>query len=266
MTSQRDRHDFGALEQRVYGAERKIDDLSAQTSQQIQSLRTELGGAIQAISTKIDQQQVAQIDISRTRWTPIISTVAALVGAFVAIFGVVGSMALGPIRSDIDKLYAVSDKTNERMTPLLTLSDDQKSNVVRFAALEKSEDGKWSKDAQAEYEKRIDEVNALQRDYAKRDLERVENHIDTVDNNQIKRPEITALFANQTALVDNQSDRTDSLSRNLEDARHEIGSAYNVGDEIKALRAQIENLSSRMFGLLSPPSSTAPTAPVSPSK
>lgn len=246
MTAQRDRHDFGALEQRVYGAERKIDELSVQTSSQIQNLRTELGGAIQLISTKIDQQQTAQIDSSRTKWTPIVTCATGLAVAFVAIFGVVGSMALTPIRADIEKLYKAIDETNNKMTPLLTLADDQKSNVIQFAALTKADEGKWSKDAQDEYEKRIDQVTAIYVDRAKSDLAEIKAANATTAADQIKRPEIltdlASLSTQMAAGFANDNERYTALSQRANDMQREFGANFTLGDAVKELQARVNQI------------------------
>lgn len=264
MTAQRDRHDFGALEQRVYGAERKIDELGVQTSSQIQNLRTELGSAIQLISTKIDQQQTAQIDSSRTKWTPIVTCATGLAVAFVAIFGVVGSMALTPIRTDIEKLYKAVDETNNKMTPLLTLADDQKSNVIQFAALTKADEGKWSRDAQAEYEKRVDERYKLEHEYAVRDLARVEGHINEVDSNQIKRPEIQAADSNIrdriTASEATQNDRTNSLSARANATDAKVDALFPPSKMVDQIWEQLRE--SRMNA--APVAPIAPLAPLAP--
>jgi hypothetical protein len=274
MTAQRDRHDFGALEQRVYGAERKIDDLSSQFSSQMSDLRRDLSSQIGDLSKDFKSQQALQLDNVRTKWAPIIGTAATLGLAFVTVFGVVGSMALTPIRSDVadgktdrkDMMYALEkkiDDINIRMTPLLTLSEEQKSNLVRFEEIEKSEDLKWSKDAQAEYEKRIDgniaaadKLVSLEHEYDQRDFGRLLDRVNALDGELIKRPEIQA--------IDNGlSNRIDATERSAEDIRKEIGSAYTWGDEIKSLESKVELLSGRIFSSLTAPT-IAPIAPIAP--
>jgi hypothetical protein len=268
----RDRHDYGALEQRVYGAERKIDDLSAQMSSEVRSLRSDLSTQISDLGRDFKAQQTAQIESGRTRWTPIVSAGGALAVAFISIFSVVGSMALTPVRGDVVDLKQGAkeagvefdkkiDDINVRMTPLLTLGADQRANVIRFTSIEKAIDGKWSTDAQGEYEKRIDEVTKIYQDFATRDLAQQKADIAVVSADQIKRPEINTQMSAMTSQIvsglTSVNDRYTALSARVNEVQHEFGANFTMGDAVKDLQAQIRELRSG-------PSGIAPLGPITP--
>src|SRR6185437_2701859 len=82
------RYDIGALDQRVFGLEKAVNDISS---------------SIAALGAKIDER-------SRTPWVTIISSFTLLLG-FITTIGVI---LYQPIRTDIDRLEHRSDQYQER--------------------------------------------------------------------------------------------------------------------------------------------------------
>ena len=203
-----------ALEVRVYGQERKLDEVIAQVT----GVETRVMAAISAVSAKFD----TQIQSQRTNWVPVIVMVVAVAGCLGAFF----NQQLAPISQRIT--------SNEEATRLDIVRLEQTTKEIQSneqAARLRIYENEWPKAAQAEYEHRIDEKFADRREQTLRDVAR----LDQVDANLIKRPEIQAL-------VDNLGNRIDALSRNAEDLRRDFGSNYTVGDQLKSLQRQIETL------------------------
>lgn len=82
------RYDIGALEQRVYGVEKAVNDITA---------------AISALGTKIDER-------SRTPWTTLIAAFASLL----AFMSTVGVLAYRPIESDIARHERILNAMQDR--------------------------------------------------------------------------------------------------------------------------------------------------------
>lgn len=235
-----------ALEQRVYGSERAISDLSSQMS----SMRRDMVDAIAAISTKLDtqqrdaaaQQQAAQqatISASRTNWIPIIGTMATLILAFVTIFGVVGSMALSPIRDSIEQDRSSIHDINVAMTPLLAFAAQHDRDMQQFRQLEESEKqldrDKWSDAAQTEFEKRIDERLDLGRQDQSHKLDAFDDRIKTINTGLVSRSEHESHWAEFTARLNQLSDR-------LTEVQKEFSGNFTLGDVVKELQRQISEL------------------------
>ena len=207
-----------ALEVRVYGQERKLDEVIAQVT----GVETRVMAAISAVSAKFD----TQIQSQRTNWVPVIVMVVAVAGCLGAFF----NEQLSPINQRIssnEEAFRLGIERLNQTTKELQSSEQQ----ARLRIYENV----WPKAAQIEYERRIDDKLAERRENETREIARLDKAIDQVDANLIKRPEIQALN-------DNLGNRIDALSRNAEDLRRDFGSNYTVGDQLKSLQRQIETL------------------------
>lgn len=231
-----------ALEQRVYGTERKLDELGTQMS----SMRRDMADAIASISTKLDIQQKdsndrqdkAQRDAiaaSRTNWMPIIGTMGTLILAFVTIFGVVGSMALSPIRSSIEHQDGAIHDINVAMTPLLAFAAQHERDMQKFQDTAVEIDKKWSKDAQTEFERRIDERLEHDRQDGGKKLADIDERIKTLSADLVSRAEHATHWAEFTA-------RLDALSGRVNEVQKEFSSNFTLGDVVKELQRQISEL------------------------
>src|SRR6185437_7445828 len=82
------RYDIGALDQRVFGLEKAVNDISS---------------SIAALGTKIDER-------SRTPWVTIIASFTLLLGFMTTI----GVMVYQPIKADIDRLEHHTDQFQDQ--------------------------------------------------------------------------------------------------------------------------------------------------------
>lgn len=237
--AQQTRVNVDALEQRVYGTERKIDDLSAQTFAQINSLRQDLVTSIGAISTKLDVQQRDVIAAGRIPLLPLIGTAIAAVVAVVSIFTVIGGMALGPVLRDIEEGKRSVRDINVAMTPLLAFAAQHDRDIQRFLGIEDEikdlDKIKWSKDAQAEFERRIDEKFLDDRADVRRQFDVALADINAIRSDLVSRSEHQTHWTEFTA-------RLDALSVRINDVQKEFGSNFTLGDAVKELQRRVSEL------------------------
>lgn len=204
------RHDYGALEQRVYGTEQMIRDLGLQTSSQIQKMTDTFTSAINTLNAKIDSQQTAALQNSTTKFTPIVSVSIAALMAFVAVFSVIGTLALNPMAKDIAEL---SHSMLPRHEHELAISE-----VERRMA--KVEDGV---------------AGAATRNSTLRALDSLRADIRTIQNDMVTRSEHKTHW-------DEIAERQTALSNRLNELQHEFGSNFTMGDQLKSLQKQIDDM------------------------
>lgn len=96
---QQARYDIGALEQRVYGVEKAVNDISS---------------SIAALSTKIDER-------SRTPW----ATLIAAAGFLLLFMSTVGVLAYRPIEADIARHERRLNATDDRYVADLQRDNDR---------------------------------------------------------------------------------------------------------------------------------------------
>jgi hypothetical protein len=96
---QQARFDIGALEQRVYGVEKAVNDISS---------------SIAALSTKIDER-------SRTPW----ATLIAAAGFLLLFMSTVGVLAYRPVQSDLDRHETRLNAMDERYIADLQRDNDR---------------------------------------------------------------------------------------------------------------------------------------------
>lgn len=106
---QQARFDIGALEQRVYGVEKAVNDISS---------------SIAALSTKIDER-------SRTPW----ATLIAAAGFLLLFMSTVGVLAYRPVQSDLDRHERRLNSFDERYVADLQRDNDRlRSELLLRAA------------------------------------------------------------------------------------------------------------------------------------
>jgi hypothetical protein len=287
--------DVGILDTRLTNTERAVENLA----NRVENNQRETQASIAAnqremLATISASQDTLSLKIDRNAAKP--TNLLQLGGFMVAALSVVGGFAWyakSGIDTDIlrvetnlrieeQKREAENDKIYLTLAPIAAVAAQhtsdlsaaaaqQSDNLRQFKAIEVSLDSKWSRDAQGEYEKRIDQnidglskIVALEHEYDQRDFDRLLGRVNVLDGELIKRPEIEA--------IDNGlRNQITTIGGALEDVRKEIGSAYTWGDELKSMRSQIETLSGRIFGLstaptIAPIAPIAPLAPVAPAK
>ena len=102
---------IGVLEQRVYGTEVAIKELSNQTVTLVGGLRQDthsqivaLSSQISSLAEKLDTQQSYAIQASRVNWLAVMGTVAAVVTVCLTTVGMIGVLAKAPIDAELIRL------------------------------------------------------------------------------------------------------------------------------------------------------------------
>lgn len=168
------------------------------------------------------------------RWTML----AFCLTTFLATLGLIGgyvTITLAPINQSISDLKADIRDIRVIMAPLLTLDAQIKTDDAQFRriddALKLKTDLSLHDQFQISVQKEIND-NAI--------------HTNLVDGALIKREEISSLLALVT-------DRIAAVSLNVDALRHDFGSNFTLGDEVKALETRLNSLPS--------PAAIAPAAP-----
>lgn len=261
--------DLGALDQRVSNTERAIQSIAEQVGRLQDDTRASFDRLTTDLGARIDKQAAKPTNLLQLGGFMISLFVAFGGFAWYAKSGIDTSIAEDKVdlrdearerKAENDKIYLtlapIAAVAAQHTSDLSAAAAQQADNLRQFKSIEIALDTKWSRDAQAEYEKREDQVVALEHEYDQRDFDRLLGRVNTLDGELIKRPEIEAIDNGLRSQIDTNG-------RLLEEVRREIGAAYSWGDELKALRAQVETLSGRLFTSLSSPA-IAPIAPIAP--
>lgn len=159
------------------------------------------------------------------RWTML----AFCLTTFLATLGLIGgyvTITLAPFTQSITDLKADIRDIRVIMAPLLTLDAQIKADDAQFRRIDD------------ELKQRLPlSVHDTFKTYIEKNLEDVSKHTDTVDSQQIKRPEINTIVAGLT-------DRINAVSLNVDALRHDFGSNFTLGDEVKALETRLNSLPS----------------------
>lgn len=261
--------DLGALDQRVSNTERAIQSIAEQVGRLQDDTRASFDRLTTDLGARIDKQAAKPTNLLQLGGFMISLFVAFGGFAWYAKSGIDTSIAedKSDLRDEARERKSENDKIYLTLAPIAAVAaqhtsdlsaavSQQADNLRQFKAIEAALETKWSRDAQTEYEKREDQIVALEHEYDQRDFDRLLGRVNTLDGELIKRPEIEA--------IDNGlRNEISTNERSLEEVRREIGSAYTWGDELKSLRAQVETLSGRIFSSLSAPT-IAPIAPIAP--
>lgn len=226
----------------------------------------------------MESNLVERIDKQAAKPTNLLQLGGFVLSLFVA-FGGFAWYAKSGVDTDIMRLERTlateaaerkqdGDKFERTLAPIAAVAAQHENDLRRVDADERIIGEKWSKDAQTEYEKRIDERYKIEHEYAQRDLLRVEGHIQIVDGNQIKRPEIESAFrslqSQGEATNKSQDQRSDALSTRLNGIQNIIESLFPASEVIREMQQQIRDL--RQTPAIAPIAPIAPLAPVAPAK
>jgi len=247
----RDSRDLGAMEQRVYDVEEdvratrkelneKIDRLSDGTAKQINALanstqsqiegvRADVSSKFDKIFDKLDQQQKTVVEKAGTPWFAIISSGLGIMTACVTIGGVVGHMAIQPLSDGIMQIGRVIERQADA-------ADARFDRVLD--AVEKLRDTRVQPEAYAEYQKRIDGALSQQESDRIREATRIEGEVKTMRADLVSRSEHMTHWENTEMAQRRLSDRIEAVQK-------EISGAYSIGDQLKNLQTQIEQLRER---------------------
>lgn len=225
---------FGEVRARLDGAERSI----AEVKTDIAEIRQQMGKGFADLGDSI-RNQIEGMRSRGTNWVGIGSVAVAAVGVLV----VLASSILSPINSAltdtkdalklIDQNFARRDDVKDAFWHVDQRMNKYDERLERLV----------TKDEDNEFKTRLDQRDVLEHETLLRDMGALGDRAGAIEGNLIKRPEINAL-------LDNLGNRLDALSRNQEDMRRDLGSAYGIGDELKSLRTAQETLNNRFLSLL----------------
>lgn len=223
-------------------------NLTDNFSSQMTRLAVDLGA-------RIDKQ--AQKPTNWLQFIAAAATVLSLVGG--VLYFAIGSIDSNAER--VERVLAAETLKREQdvaaintlMQPLLAAVKEAEHVKEEFVAVdahfkadEKLIESKWSKDAQDEYEKRIDQVTAIYVDRAKSDLAEIKAANATTAADQIKRPEIltdlASLSTQMAAGFANDNERYTALSQRANDMQREFGANFTLGDAVKELQARVNQI------------------------
>lgn len=198
-----------ALNERVLGTERAISDLSSAVG----SMRQDMFTAISGLSNKMDAQRDAALAAAKVSWWPIISGLSALAALVV----VVGGLSLEPIKDTQTEQKQINRDLTAAITPLLAFAAQHERDSEEFHRLEYADrqldQDKYSKDAQIEFEKRLDNRLSQGRDDNTARLAAIDHRIDTLAADQVSRAEHQSHWTETTARLDALSVRVNETEK-----------------------------------------------------
>lgn len=251
-TSHDDADRSSALRTRITGVEDSVKEIKSEltlarenTDTQFRESRRQTDAQLSGFQANFDRQMDTLAREIREARTPKVTNWGWILSGVVVTIMLSGAVlypingALGDAKTSFHEIQASFDKFEKfyarRDDTRDAFEHENKAMDVIVARVEKN----VTRDEQVEFAKRVDI-----------DMHETKDHIIRIDNELIKRPEITSLLSAQSAVVDGLKTRVDALSRNIEDVR----GTYGAGDELKALRVEVGALSNRVFSLtLAPP-------------
>jgi hypothetical protein len=238
--------DLGALRERVSNAERGIDNVSDQvatlqrdTARQIENLQTSLSSQIRDVSSSFAASR-------STNWGTIIAAVMGVV--------VLGGAVLTPIMSDIGKtaeaLEKLSDKTVTK--DVFQRGQDDQNNWLANLRDRTRADEELISTARIEFA-RFEGRTIEQHETFLKEHALLIAHVDALDGNLIKRPEIEAALGSArelTTLTNSaMSARVDAVISSLNELRHDVGATYTWGDGLKHALERIDGIQQEINAL-----------------
>lgn len=237
--------------------DRKIDAVERDFRVEIGAIRTEMRDGNNAILDKIDRTSKPTSPYQLIGTAFIIITALGSAGAYVvsnqnATIVTVSTTLTADIAANSK---SIKDETKSR-------TEDQ---LHIYELIGKNAEKEWSKDAQTEFEKRIDERNQLEQSYEHETFARIDRRDETLQNNIVPRAEHEQRWIDEKASQDrndrmlagsidrlaehvNKSDEGTSLKfSDIEKVIH----GYGIADELKDLQAQLRDIGDKVFRWIS---------------
>lgn len=143
----------------------------------------------------------------------------------------------------------------------ISLDQQQRRNLEADAARDKLRDQIESSRVETA---RADGRESERHEEYVRDHAALVAHVDAIDGNLIKRPELEASFSSQRELTTltnaGTGSRIDAVIGSMNELRHDFGASFTIGDRLKGLEQEIADL--RKSGVAAP----VPLAPVAPAQ
>jgi hypothetical protein len=259
--------EFGRLDTRVKFIEDSVRGIISELSGQREdsrkssdSLRDYVQHAIVELGTNLGKR----IDQQAPKGTPWLQ----VSGLLVAVFSVAGgfwaySTSQNNANSARIEAMVVSESADRKgevrdihleMEPIIAAVAQHANDIKRFDVLDDSIkilwQKEWPKEAQDEYEKRIDEKVAIYQHFNDRDFTDLKGRVDTVAADQIKRPELEATDKAKDDKISELGTRENILEG-------DVHSGWSLSDTVKSLEARIENMRAQ-FGTALTPAAPAP--------
>lgn len=281
---------LAALDRRIDNIDREVKsdfaNLSSRLDSSVASIRNEVAGRIDRLSSEQREQTQDlsnKIERSQRNTNPyqLILVMLAIGGAACAAGAYVAKNLSDNEISTADALSKSIVSVNETLGKTIAAVDEvlAKDIALNKKAIEGEEKervesdrriyevmGKvgaaaWSRDAQTEFEKRIDEEKGLERDYVRERLTRDEHDIDRVASIVVPREDETQYRATVTRDMDRldktTADSLDRITHHLNDSDIRTDSkfaeqdkslhGYGLNDEVKSHETAIRDLSDRQF-------------------
>lgn len=216
---------FVTLHSEIEGVVSKVEDLFGKLSDKMDRQRSETYAEQRQAAT----QQAVAFASNKPDYKGIVTIVLTGLSVFISIFVVVGSMAIGPLK-----------EAQITLKEDLKISQDlqQRRNLAMETANTKVSDDLVTARVALAYAS--GEQLAYHEQYLKDDLRHTARE-DSIDSQQIKRPEITAAEAAAkefyTLGMTSINERVNSVIGSLNELRRDFGAIWNSGDALKALEA-----------------------------
>lgn len=260
MTNNNSRVNIDALDAIVKGHGEELGAIRTQIS----GLGNRMESAIQAISSKIDNQQQAAwnqqqavLAGNKTNWLAVMGAVGTAGGVFVSVFVVIGSMALNPIKDGMSRHEVMIEKEMDDIAKKVS-SDIYTAGLaaqqVRNLAMEK-ETAKVNDDLTAARLVLANQVGADTERHEQylRDQTQMYAQFASLNADMVKRSEHEEHWKQQAEAVADANMRISAISARFNSALD----SFNIGDAVKELQ-------SRMNSWASPPTIAPMIAPTPP--
>lgn len=234
--------------------DRKIDNVEHKVDQDLIRFRGEIREDFQNFQTNIAAQIRGAMNGGKS------PQVVPLIGTAIGIVTVLGSV-IGFINSDlnnsIDKVDKASTKAIEKLTVAqgneLSLRADSERRI--YDSLTRINDQVWHKDAQAEFERREDEVREIEHSEAVRDTAVVMDGLKTLGVSIVPKAQLDQeysalqeslgrVLAHLNQFEDRAATKFDSLERETH--------PYGTADVFKDLGTRVQDIQDKLFRLLVP--------------
>lgn len=260
--------------------DRKIDAVERDFRAEIGAIRVEMREGNATILDRIDKSAAAAANTAAAiaasatahgpKQTNPFQLVIGLGSTAIAIIGLLGSWFSYVSSNLTSSIAAVAAAANKDAAALsLALTQEQHDRIddrrLVYTAIEKESAKAWSKDAQIESERRIDERNVMEQTYLHETIARLDKDHDNLANHMVPREEhdreraeekeaqarserqLTESINHVVEHLNKSDERVDAKFSEQEKVLHAVG----ISDELKNLESHQRDIDEKFFRLLS---------------